>query len=137
LAAAGLVQATAKLGVLPQPFFPPPHAILEVFTDDWAKLAQSVFASIKLELLGFAVGASMASSRESGSAGRARSAIGCTRSCALIGPLPAIAWLPVLDHIHLRVERSEFIALLAPRVAANRRCCGSSRAWSRRAKANS
>jgi hypothetical protein len=47
---------TAKLGVLPQPFFPPPHAILEVFTDDWAKLAQSVFASIKLELLGFAVG---------------------------------------------------------------------------------
>src|ERR1700677_2872422 len=50
--------ATAKLGVLPQPFFPPPHAILEVFTDDWAKLAESVFASIKLELLGFAVGAS-------------------------------------------------------------------------------
>src|SRR5580698_10469961 len=33
--------ATAKLGWLPQPFFPPPHAILEVFTDDWPKLLES------------------------------------------------------------------------------------------------
>ena len=48
---------TAKLGVLPQPFFPPPHAILEVFIDDWAKLGESVVASIKLELLGFLLGA--------------------------------------------------------------------------------
>jgi hypothetical protein len=24
----------AKLGALPQPFFPPPHAILEVFVED-------------------------------------------------------------------------------------------------------
>ena len=46
----------AKTGVLPQPFFPPPHAMLEVFTDDYAKLAESVVASIKLELLGFLLG---------------------------------------------------------------------------------
>jgi NitT/TauT family transport system permease protein len=95
LAAAGLVQATAKLGVLPQPFFPPPHAILEVFTDDWAKLAQSVFASIKLELLGFAVGASTGFVTGVG--------LGWSRAFGywvhpimrLIGPLPAIAWLPI------------------------------------------
>jgi NitT/TauT family transport system permease protein len=86
---------TAKFGVLPQPFFPPPHAILEVFTDDWAKLAQSVFASIKLELLGFAVGASTGFVTGVG--------LGWSRAFGywvhpimrLIGPLPAIAWLPI------------------------------------------
>ena len=87
--------ATAKLGVLPQPFFPPPHAILEVFTDDWVKLVQSVFASIKLELLGFAVGASTGFVTGVG--------LGWSRAFGywvhpimrLIGPLPAIAWLPI------------------------------------------
>ena len=51
--------ASAKFGWLPQPFFPPPHAILEVFTDDWPKLVESVVASMKLELLGFALGAAL------------------------------------------------------------------------------
>ena len=45
---------TAKFAILPQPFFPPPHALLEVFCDDWSKLGDSVAASIKLELFGFA-----------------------------------------------------------------------------------
>jgi NitT/TauT family transport system permease protein len=86
---------TAKLGVLPQPFFPPPHAILEVFIDDWAKLAQSIVASVKLELLGFLVGA----------AGGFVTGVllGWSRAFGywahpilrLIGPLPAIAWLPI------------------------------------------
>jgi NitT/TauT family transport system permease protein len=48
---------SAKFGWLPQPFFPPPHAILEVFADDWRKLIESIVASVKLEFLGFALGA--------------------------------------------------------------------------------
>ncbi|WP_246731532.1 ABC transporter permease [Methylocapsa sp. S129] len=86
---------TAKLGILPQPFFPPPHAILEVFIEDWAKLGQSVAASVKLELLGFLVGA----------AGGFVTGVllGWSRAFGywahpimrLIGPLPAIAWLPI------------------------------------------
>ena len=43
----------AKTGSLPQPFFPPPHALLEVFADDYAKLFESVVASVKLEMFGF------------------------------------------------------------------------------------
>ena len=86
---------TAKLGVLPQPFFPPPHAILEVFIDDWAKLAESVVASIKLELLGFLLGA--------GAGFVTGVLLGWSRAFGywvhpvlrLIGPLPAIAWLPI------------------------------------------
>jgi NitT/TauT family transport system permease protein len=100
LLALGLVitawEATsAKLGWLPQPFFPPPHAILEVFTDDAPKLAESVVASLKLELLGFALGA--------GAGFLVGVALGRSRAFGywahpvlrLIGPLPAIAWLPI------------------------------------------
>jgi NitT/TauT family transport system permease protein len=86
---------TAKWGALPQPFFPPPHAILEVFVEDWAKLAQSVAASVKLELFGFFIGAA---------AGFVVGVLlGWSRAFGywahpvmrLIGPLPAIAWLPI------------------------------------------
>ena len=86
---------TAKSGLLPQPFFPPPHAILEVFVDDYPKLLDSVIASIKLELLGFSVGAS---------AGFIIGVLlGWSRAFGywahpimrFIGPLPSIAWLPI------------------------------------------
>jgi len=87
--------STAKFAWLPQPFFPPPHAILEVFTDDWAKLLQSVVASIKLELLGFALGA-CTGFVVGVLLGRSR-AFGywVHPIMRLIGPLPAIAWLPI------------------------------------------
>ncbi|MFZ1109431.1 MAG: ABC transporter permease subunit [Rhodomicrobium sp.] len=85
----------AKTGVLPQPFFPPPQAMLEVFTDDYAKLTESVVASIKLELLGFLLG---------GAGGFAIGVLlGWSRAFGywvhpvmrVIGPLPSIAWLPI------------------------------------------
>ncbi len=86
---------TAKLGVLPLPFFPPPQAIVEVYTDDLPKLFDSTFASVKLQLggyfigalLGFVTGVSIGWSR----------AIGYWVHPVLrfIGPLPATAWLPI------------------------------------------
>ena len=39
---------TAKLGLLPLPFFPPPQAIVEVAIDDWGRLAEGIFASARL-----------------------------------------------------------------------------------------
>jgi NitT/TauT family transport system permease protein len=53
--------ATAKFAWLPLPFFPPPQAILEVYTDDLPKLLDSVFASVKLQLGGYVIGATSAS----------------------------------------------------------------------------
>lgn len=86
---------TAKTAVLPMPFFPPPHAILEVFTDDWGRLLESVIASLRLlslgvfigALIGFITGVSIGWSR----------AIGywVHPVMRLIGPLPSIAWLPI------------------------------------------
>jgi NitT/TauT family transport system permease protein len=80
--------------VLPLPFFPPPQAIIEVYTDDLPKLLDSVFASIKLQLGGYAIGAA-AGFLTGVSIGWSRS-VGYWVHPVLrfIGPLPATAWLP-------------------------------------------
>jgi NitT/TauT family transport system permease protein len=86
---------TAKTAILPMPFFPPPHAILEVFTDDWRKLFESVVASFRLLALGVLIG---------GFVGFITGVlIGWSRAVGywvhpvmrLVGPLPSIAWLPI------------------------------------------
>jgi NitT/TauT family transport system permease protein len=86
--------ATAKFAWLPLPFFPPPQAIIEVYTDDLPKLLVSVWASIKLQLGGYAIGAAVGF--------LTGVSIGWSRSVGywvhpilrFIGPLPATAWLP-------------------------------------------
>jgi NitT/TauT family transport system permease protein len=86
--------ATAKFAWLPLPFFPPPQAIIEVYTDDLPKLLDSVFASVKLQLGGYAIGAAVGF--------LTGVSIGWSRTVGywvhpvlrFIGPLPATAWLP-------------------------------------------
>jgi len=86
--------ATAKFAWLPLPFFPPPQAIVEVYTDDLPKLLDSVLASVKLQLGGYAIGAAVGF--------LTGVSIGWSRSIGywvhpvlrFIGPLPATAWLP-------------------------------------------
>jgi NitT/TauT family transport system permease protein len=86
--------ATAKFAWLPLPFFPPPQAIIEVYTDDLPKLLDSVVASVKLQLGGYAIGAAVGF--------LTGVSIGWSRSVGywvhpvlrFIGPLPATAWLP-------------------------------------------
>jgi sulfonate transport system permease protein len=48
---------TAKLGLLPMPFFPPPQSLLEVLIDDWARLGESILASFRLLAGGYVIGA--------------------------------------------------------------------------------
>ena len=87
--------ATAKFGWLPLPFFPPPQSILEVYTDDLPKLLDSVFASVKLQLGGYVIGATVGF--------LTGVSIGWSRSVGywvhpvlrFVGPLPATAWLPI------------------------------------------
>src|SRR5205823_5142457 len=87
--------ATAKFAWLPLPFFPPPQAILEVYTDDLPKLLDSVFASVKLQVGGYVVGATIGF--------LTGVSIGWSRNVGywvhpvlrFIGPLPATAWLPI------------------------------------------
>lgn len=95
LALVGWEVLTAKTGVLPLPFFASPQGILEVYFEDWPRLAESVGRSLLLLLEGFSIGAL---------AGFATGVtIGWSRSAGywihpilrLIGPLPATAWLPL------------------------------------------
>jgi NitT/TauT family transport system permease protein len=87
--------ATAKFAWLPLPFFPPPQAIIEVYTDDLPKLLDSVLASVKLQLGGYIIGAALGF--------LTGVSIGWSRSVGywvhpvlrFIGPLPATAWLPI------------------------------------------
>jgi NitT/TauT family transport system permease protein len=86
---------TAKFAVLPRPFFASPQALLEVFTDDYARLGDSVWNSVRLLAGGYLIGAA--------SGFTLGVAIGWSRAIGywahpvlrLIGPLPATAWLPV------------------------------------------
>lgn len=87
--------ATAKCAWLPLPFFPPPQAIIEVYTDDLPKLLDSVFASVRLQLGGYLIGATLGFVTGV-SIGWSR-AVGYWVHPVLrfIGPLPATAWLPI------------------------------------------
>jgi len=86
---------TAKLGLLPLPFFPPPQAILEVVIDDRARLVAGIFASFRLLATGYFLGAAVGFVTGV--------AIGWSRLAGywihpvlrFIGPLPATAWLPL------------------------------------------
>ena len=86
---------TAKLGLLPLPFFPPPQAIVEVVIDDWGRLAAGVLASARLLAAGYFLGAAIGFVTGV--------AIGWSRLAGywihpvlrFIGPLPATAWLPL------------------------------------------
>jgi NitT/TauT family transport system permease protein len=86
---------TAKFAILPRPFFASPQALLEVFTDDYPRLGDSVWNSVRLLAGGYVIGAA---------AGFILGvAIGWSRAIGywahpvlrLIGPLPATAWLPI------------------------------------------
>lgn len=86
---------TAKLGLLPRPFFAPPQALLEVYLDDWQRLGVSAAHSLALLGSGYAIGATLGF--VTGVAIGWSQAIGywVHPVLRLIGPLPATAWLPI------------------------------------------
>ena len=49
--------STAKLGLLPPPFFAPPHSLVEVVAEDWSRLGLSTAHSARLLATGFLLGA--------------------------------------------------------------------------------
>jgi NitT/TauT family transport system permease protein len=86
---------TAKLGLLPRPFFTAPQKVLAAFVDDWPRILLCVYYSLRLLVVGVAIGAVLGFV--------AGVAIGWSRLAhywghpllRFIGPVPATAWLPV------------------------------------------
>lgn len=86
---------TAKLALLPVPFFAPPRALIEAYATDWPRLGDSVLHSLRLLALGFAFG--------SVSGFLTGVAIGWSRGLGywvhpvlrFLGPVPSTALLPL------------------------------------------
>jgi NitT/TauT family transport system permease protein len=76
-------------------FFPPPQAILEVYTDDLPKLLDSVFASVKLQLGGYIIGATVGFVTGVSIGWSQKIGYWVHPVLRFIGPLPATAWLPI------------------------------------------
>ncbi|CCD99426.1 ABC transporter permease subunit [Bradyrhizobium sp. STM 3809] len=87
--------ASAKFAWLPLPFFPPPQAIIEVYTDDLPKLLDSVVASIKLQLGGYVIGAAIGFVTGVSIGWSTRIGYWVHPVLRFIGPVPATAWLPI------------------------------------------
>ena len=85
---------SAKLGLLPRPFFTAPQKVLAAFIDDWPRILLCVFYSLRLLVVGVAIGAVLGFT--------SGVAIGWSRLAyywghpllRFIGPVPATAWLP-------------------------------------------
>lgn len=86
---------TAKLGLLPVPFFAPPQALLDVYVEDWPRLADSLLHSALLLGAGVALGA--ATGFVAGVAIGWSSSIGYWLHPILriLGPVPSTALLPL------------------------------------------
>ena len=87
--------ATAKLDLLPLPFFPSPQAFVEVYTDDWRRLGDSLLNSVLLLLRGFAIGAAVGFVIGVALGWSPRVGYWIHPIMRVVGPLPATAWLPL------------------------------------------
>lgn len=86
---------TAKTGLLPQPFFPTPQAMLAVFLYDWPKILYSASFSVWLLARGFFFGAVAGFLIGIGMGWSRAFSYWATPLLRYVGPLPATAWLPL------------------------------------------
>ena len=111
---AGWEIVTAKLDLLPLPFFPSPQAFVEVYTDDWQRLGSSLLASLLLLFRGFAIGAVVGFTVGVALGWSKRAGYWIHPLMRLVGPLPAAAWLPLAFFIFpTSAAASTFLIALA------------------------
>ena len=106
--------ATAKLDLLPLPFFPSPQAFVEVYIDDWPRLGDSLLNSLWLLMRGFAIGAAIGFVTGVALGWSKRVGYWIHPVMRLVGPLPATAWLPLAFFIFpTSASASTFLIALA------------------------
>lgn len=86
---------TAKLDLLPLPFFPSPQAFIEVFAEDWRRLGESLGHSLLLLGKGYAAGAAAGFVTGVALGWSPRVGYWIHPVMRLVGPLPATAWIPI------------------------------------------
>lgn len=88
--------AAAKAGWVPQPFFPPPQALVEVFSYEYAEIWGHLISSLKLVVVGFFIGISAGFVIGVAVGWSTHIAYWVHPVLRFIGPLPATALLPVV-----------------------------------------
>lgn len=88
--------AAAKFGWLPQPFFPPPQGILEVYTFEYEELATNFIASFQLLVVGFSIGSIVGFLIGVSIGWSTKAGYWVHPVLRLIGPLPATSLLPIV-----------------------------------------
>ena len=86
---------TAKLDLLPRPFFAAPQSMLEVLTDDWPKLGESLLRSLWLLIPAYLLGAAAGFFTGVAVGWSRRVGYWMHPVLRLIGPVPAVAWIPI------------------------------------------
>jgi NitT/TauT family transport system permease protein len=87
---------TAKHSLLPMPYFPPPQSILDALESDGKLLLESVFYSLRLLILGFALGGSLGFLSGLAMGWSKRVNYWLHPIMRVIGPIPSTAWLPII-----------------------------------------
>jgi hypothetical protein len=80
---------------LPTPFFAPPQALIEVYLDDWPRLAGSAANTLKLLSLGFAYGVAVGFAVGVSIGWSRRIGYWVHPVLRVLGPVPATALLPL------------------------------------------
>lgn len=88
--------AAAKLGWVPQPFFPPPQALVEVFVWEWEEVGKHLLASLRLVVVGAIVGAAVGFVIGVSIGWSTHIGYWAHPVLRFIGPLPSTALLPVV-----------------------------------------
>ncbi|MGA2212933.1 MAG: ABC transporter permease subunit [Bryobacteraceae bacterium] len=105
---------TAKLGLLPLPFFAPPQSVLEVFADDWRRLGESMIASLGLLAPGYFIGSAVGFAVGVPLGWSLALAYWVHPVLRFVGPLPAVAWLPLaFFFFHSTWSASTFLVAFA------------------------
>ena len=86
---------TAKLLILPVPFFAPPQALIQVFHDDWPRLFDSLYHSLSLLLSGVVLGTLAGFIAGLAIGWSPRVGYWMHPLLRILGPLPATALLPL------------------------------------------
>ena len=86
---------TAKLDLLPLPFFASPQAFLEVYTDDYPRLLDCLYHSVLLLGKGYLLGSAVGFVSGVALGWSTRIGYWVHPVLRLIGPLPATAWIPL------------------------------------------
>jgi len=92
---AGWELLTAKFDLLPLPFFASPQSFIEVYTDDWRRLGDSLLHSIILLAKGYTIGAAVGFVVGVALGWSRRVGYWAHPILRLVGPLPATAWIPL------------------------------------------